>query len=116
MLVIAVSLMQLCSEFVICFSGFLIPSEDFAAPPGMRTPALLVQGEHDTLILPEWTKYLYDRFDKENGDVKLELHAGGMLAVICYTLKTRHSLTSSIYRALRPAQAALEVVPLEIHS
>lgn len=55
----------------------------------MRTPALLVQGEHDTLVLPEWTKYLYDRFDKEHGDVKLEMHEGGMLVVICYSLRTR---------------------------
>lgn len=69
------------SEFAICFSGFLVPSETFAAPAGMRTPTLLVQGQHDTLVLPEWTNYLYDRFDKEKGDVRLEMHEGGTFVI-----------------------------------
>ena len=70
------------SEFLLCFSGFLIPSESFAAPLGMRTPTLLVQGENDTLVLPEWMSYLCDLFDKDAGNVRVKMHEGGTKVVL----------------------------------
>ncbi|EIN08971.1 hypothetical protein PUNSTDRAFT_134144 [Punctularia strigosozonata HHB-11173 SS5] len=60
-------------EFTVLLSGFIIPSPLFELPSCIYTPALVVIGYHDTIVKPEWTMELANRFNS----VRVEVHPGG---------------------------------------